>query len=88
MFKKSPILYLTIISSIFLFVSLVTMLHVHAEEGDMIPTSRIPTGSNYGMNCEKVGDLPLNNNKVYRCENSEVVCYLTAPESQEQCRFK
>lgn len=42
----------------------------------------------HALNCEKVADLPLNNNKIYRCENTEVLCYITAPEAQEQCQFK
>jgi len=44
--------------------------------------------SKYAMLCEKVADIPLNNNKIFRCENAEVVCYITVPESQEQCAFK
>jgi hypothetical protein len=57
----------------------------HAEDS-MIPASRVKDAMQ-NMHCEKYADLPLNNNKVYRCDNGEVVCYITAPEAQMQCKF-
>ena len=61
--------------------SFMVLKSAKGNEEMMIPT--IP--SNQSMHCEKVADLPLNNNKVYRCANNEVICYITAPEAQQQC---